>query len=919
MAIDTASFSSENTIIEQFAEAMRARDIDVDEPIIANGKLNRYHVTGDRRSTRNAWAILHIDGHPAGSFGCNKRYGPGVKFPWKMNGGADMTAEERRELKRIASERAKAREVEVAAEQEAAFARATWIYNGGQPVDIHPYLTYKGVQSNSRLRVGNWYYIDEDTGEDIVIATDALLVPMMDFSGNIHSLQAIMTDKDGDFRKQYLKNGKKEGHFLSLAKPVNDTAYIVEGLATGLTVQQDTGQCVLVAFDTGNLMYVAKALRAVKPDFKIVICADNDQWTDKPVKNPGIHYARKAAAAVKGSVVYPEFQNTDTQPTDFNDLHAREGEAIVRAFVERALEPAPAEDRPFEPGARPPDEPDGDDGGYEEPAKNAYFAILGYDHGVYYLFQHEQRQVIAYTKRDLNDGGFIELADTNWWEKNFPGANGGINKRGAMNFIIRTANQRGIFTPDKVRGRGAWVDNGHNVFHHGQTLTVDGENVEVTRIESKFVYELAAAHCKPAERPMTDEEGFALLELAGKFRWTMPGSAALLMGWIALAPFCGALQWRPHIWITGNAGSGKSTVVDSLVNRLLAGMCLYGLGGSTEAGIRQMLKSDALPVLIDESEQNEEKDVNRIQSILGLMRQASTESQARTFKGTPGGNAMAWHIRSMFCLSSIQVGVKHQADSERISVLTLLPKLTDGRAAEQWEMLRDEIHALIAREPDISGRLFRRTLDKLPAVLANIEVFKSAAARIFKSQRSGDQYGTLLAGCFSLFSGKLATPADAESVINTYVWTEHVELDTHDESARAFECLMARPIRCGMHDLTVIEVINVARGRLPHPEGVVITAVEANEVLQRHGMRVDKSGNYLMIANGNQEFLALMANTAYSAGPRGVLKRSPHIDNNDNTAVKINSVSTKVLRCDLLKLLGESTTASTVEPPETPY
>jgi hypothetical protein len=85
-------------------------------------------------------------------------------------------------------------------------------------------------------------------------------------------------------------------------------------------------------------------------------------------------------------------------------------------------------------------------------------------------------------------------------------------------------------------------------------------------------------------------------------------------------------------------------------------------------------------------------------------------------------------------------------------------------------------------------------------------------------------------------------------------------------------------------------------------------------------MKVDKSGNYLMIANGNQEFAALMAETAYSADPRGVLKRSPDIDSYDNKTVRINSVPTKVLRCNLRKLLGESTTESTVEPSDrTPF
>jgi putative DNA primase/helicase len=653
---------------------------------------------------------------------------------------------------------------------------------------------------------------------------------------------------------------------------------------------------------------------------RILICADNDAWTERPIKNPGVHYAQQAAVGSGALMVHPEFLNSETRPTDFNDLHQLEGEAIVRDIIARGLAPTPAEiamplaDNPAADSPPPPGgaEDPANELVFEGPATNPHFSILGYDHGIYYFSQHEQGQVIKYTKADFNDGGFLQLAETNWWEENFPSSNGGIDKRGAMNFIFRTANRRGIYSPSKIRGRGAWTDEGRSVFHHGQILTVDGQSIDVAHLPSRFVYELAAAHCEPAERATTDAEGYALLALAGKFRWTMPGSAALLMGWIALAPLCGALKWRPHIWITGNAGSGKSTIVELFVNRLLAGMCLYGHGGSTEAGLRQQLNSDALPVLIDEFEQNEDKDVQRAQSILSLLRQASTDSQARTYKGTPGGRAMFWHARSMFCLASIQVGVKHQADSERISLLTLLPKLTNGHAADQWESLSEQIHTLITKEPDISGRLFRRTLSMLPAILANIEVFKGVAARIFKSQRSGDQYGTLLAGAFALFSSRLATPADAEWVINNYVWTDHVESDTEDESSLAFFCLLSLSVKWGMRELTIIELINVARGKRPHPAGVEITAVEANEALERHGMKIDNGD--LLIAHRNPGFRALMAPTIYKVDTRGVLLRSPCIDNNSNKGARVNSVSTKVLRCDLGKLLGESPPERSDEP-----
>jgi nucleoid-associated protein YgaU len=37
----------------------------------------------------------------------------------------------------------------------------------------------------------------------------------------------------------------------------------------------------------------------------------------------------------------------------------------------------------------------------------------------------------------------------------------------------------------------------------------------------------------------------------------------LLAGWIALAPICGAMRWRPHLWLTAAAGAGKALPPDA--------------------------------------------------------------------------------------------------------------------------------------------------------------------------------------------------------------------------------------------------------------------------------------------------------------------------------------------------------------------
>jgi hypothetical protein len=54
-------------------------------------------------------------------------------------------------------------------------------------------------------------------------------------------------------------------------------------------------------------------------------------------------------------------------------------------------------------------------------------------------------------------------------------------------------------------------------------------------------------------------------------------------------------------------------------------------GNRTEAGIRQTLRADARPVLCEETEQNDEREENRVQNIIGLIRsRRARASRARS-------------------------------------------------------------------------------------------------------------------------------------------------------------------------------------------------------------------------------------------------------------------------------------------------
>lgn len=944
----------ESQAIEDFVDAMFNQDIRVDPTkIIADGKIHRIHADGDSKNVKDAWYVLHVDDRPAGKFGHNGKYGYDVSFPWSMKvERAPMSAEEKRAWReKMDADRAQ-READEAARHAAAAALANRIWDAATPLegDDHPYLKRKGIQSYG-LRVGTWEKVDQDTGEVSVISKNALLIPIWSRKV-IHSLQAILPDAKKLGRdKDYLSGANKNGHYYSFGKPLEhegkQVILICEGYATGASLHAATGHAVIVAFDAPNLLPVAEFIRDAFRDATIIVCADHDQWTLKPVKNPGLTRAREVRDAVGALVALPEFDASlgvaneagkIKGPNDFNDLAKLEGADAVRAVIANTLNPpaapvdveadpvAPWEDISSADGVEVLDAPEDDDAlpgmmsgqsapaptaaaaDYEidRPTDNQHFRLLGYKEDVYYIFVNKAGVVRGLTATKLSENVLFELAPLQWWETHFNGGKqGGINKRMAVNFLIHACVDEGIYDNSRVRGRGAWIDEGRTVFHHGGMLTVDGVHTDVDKLKSDHVYLKDISLPDPAPVALSDEDGRKLFALATQFRWTMPGSAALLAGFAMLAPICGALKWRPHIWLTGGAGCGKSTVLNEYVFPLMNGTSLFAQGNSSEAGVRQWLKNDARPVLFDESESNEEGDIRRIQNVLSLIRQASTESEARTLKGTAGGEAMSFHIRSMFCMASIQVAIKHQADVERLTVMSLRPKREDENASENWSTLKDDLYRTIKGDPTIAARLMRRALNMLPVIQKNIEVFATAAAKRFGSQRDGDQYGTLLAGCWSMMCADIATLEQADEMINGFDWSEHRENNETDEAQGALGTLLGALITHQGVRYSVAELVQASA--MEDGKVGVVTKSDADALLGRHGMKVRETA--LLIANRSEQLRSLVAGSPYEADLRGALLRVKGATRNEHKPAKFSGVQAKCITIPLAPILAAESTA----------
>lgn len=209
----------------------------------------------------------------------------------------ELSDAERKAYKRRMDALRKQHDAEQRERQAQAAAEASQRWLASAPVLDHPYLTAKGVKAHGLRALGG-----------------LLLVPLRDANGVLHSLQFISPDGG----KRFISGGKVKGCYFSIGRP-SGRVLICEGVATGLTLFEDSGHATAIAFNSGNLLPVAKALRAKFPCVDLVLCADDDHATPG---NPGLTAATEAARQVGGLLAAPDFSGLQRGPkdSDFNDV-----------------------------------------------------------------------------------------------------------------------------------------------------------------------------------------------------------------------------------------------------------------------------------------------------------------------------------------------------------------------------------------------------------------------------------------------------------------------------------------------------------------------------------------------------------------------------------------------------------------------
>ncbi len=121
--------------------------------------------------------------------------------------------------------------------------------------------------------------------------------------------------------------------------------------------------------------------------------------------------------------------------------------------------------------------------------------------------------------------------------------------------------------------------------------------------------------------------------------------------------------WRPEVAIAGGSDSGKTTLVQNALAKLFGELAWFS-NKPTEAGVRQHIGHDARVIILDEFEQDGQR-----QKVLEMFR--ATSQGGLVHRGTSDQRGRSVRVQHIPWVASIETGLTKAADRNRFIILDL--------------------------------------------------------------------------------------------------------------------------------------------------------------------------------------------------------------------------------------------------------
>jgi len=459
---------------------------------------------------------------------------------------------------------------------------------------------------------------------------------------------------------------------------------------------------------------------------------------------------------------------------------------------------------------------------------------VSYDGGrtTYYL-RNAKGAVLNLSMAGMKSGGLLEVAPLGAWVRAFPTYKTVKGEKApdydadprwtaAADWVAGECNKAGMYLKRNGSGWGGLNDGGIVSFNLGEVvITGDGRTITPNDYVSptgNWAIEPRPAFLSLDPTTLSDEHLAAITDLISNWPFSKRSMGHLVLGYCLLAGVSGILNFKPQLWLTGCSGGGKSWLIKHVISPLLGGIIVNVAGNTTEPGIRQDVKGDARPVVLDEAAASEEdqKNKDRLAAIISYARNCASENDAVILKGGAHAQVSTYIPRSMCCLSSVHPQFGDEQDANRFAIVNIELPLAPAEQEEWKQRFANELEPAVRKlinEGNTGRRLQSMAIQQLQRIYDTVQVFRSAfRARPGTSARYSDCYGTLLAGAwlFPRLNGVgVPTAEEATAYIDSVGEIYLHELAERGSNARVALSVMANHrVRTHSHgDASVAQIV----------------------------------------------------------------------------------------------------------------
>jgi len=256
--------------------------------------------------------------------------------------------------------------------------------------------------------------------------------------------------------------------------------------------------------------------------------------------------------------------------------------------------------------------------------------------------------------------------------------------------ILENCSRR-IISDFNTLGLGIWnVDNDFLIVSGPEAYLKNGSKIRSPAFKDKFIdfRPHISAWYTPATHRRSLSELFTIVkEIVSHWNFQQADMIPLMTAFIFLAPFQHLMNWRPHIYITGRQGTGKTSFFEFLEE--LYGPLVTRLDDSTPYGLAQKLGKNNMIGLMDEFEHN-----RRRASVMEALKKANSGQGGSIVRGTTGISTIEFKLHHMIWISSIENGARDAAQRARLATFILDPHDNESLhlpSKEEFALLRSEM------------------------------------------------------------------------------------------------------------------------------------------------------------------------------------------------------------------------------------